>query len=82
MTVSATLAAWVAAVGGPEGFNVLREALRDPSVIVEKEGWSQIMNGVRIALTLGGALLLIYEVRARRLGQPVPSANSAGSASP
>ena len=29
------------------------------------------MNGVRIALTLGGALLLVYEARARRLGQPV-----------
>lgn len=72
MTASATLAAWIAGFGGPEGFNVLREAFRDPRLIVQKEGWDQIMNGVRIALSFGGALLLVYEVRARRLGRPVP----------
>ena len=30
------------------------------------------MNGLRIGLTLGGALLLIYEVRARRVGEAIP----------
>ena len=63
----ASLVAWAP----NQGFNVLREAFRDPSVIFQKEGWSQIMNGVRVALTLGGALLLIYEARARRMGRPV-----------
>ena len=35
------------------------------------------MNGVRIALTLGGALLLLYEARARRLGRAVARAHAA-----
>jgi hypothetical protein len=71
-TLCSLAAWWTLAMWAPnEGFNVLREALRDPSVIFQKDGWSQIMNGVRIALTLGGALLLVYEARARRLGQPV-----------
>ncbi|MEZ4227008.1 MAG: hypothetical protein R3B13_39075 [Polyangiaceae bacterium] len=36
------------------------------------DSWTRLMNGLRIFLTLGGALLLIYEVRARRLKAPVP----------
>jgi hypothetical protein len=36
--------------------------------------WEDVMNGLRIALTAIGALLLIYEVRARRLGERPPNA--------
>src|SRR5689334_3866797 len=32
----------------------------------------KLMNGLRIGLTIGGALLLIYEVRSRRLGERIP----------
>ena len=37
----------------------------------EKDSWSQLMKGLRIALTLGGALLLLYEVRAAKLGERI-----------
>lgn len=40
--------------------------------IFANDTWSRLMNGLRIGLTLGGALLLIYEVRARKLREPVP----------
>ncbi|MBX3128684.1 MAG: hypothetical protein KF718_18325 [Polyangiaceae bacterium] len=42
------------------------------SPLFANDSWSRFMNGVRIALTLGGALLLVYEVRARKLRAPVP----------
>ncbi len=41
------------------------------NAVFEKRSWEGIMCFVRITLTLGGALLLLYEMRARRLGQPV-----------
>ena len=71
MSALGDLAAWSFAAAPSQGFNVLREAFKDPSVIIQKEGWIQIMNGVRITLTLGAALLLSYAARARRLGRPV-----------
>jgi len=40
--------------------------------IFANDTWTKLMNGLRIGLTLFGALLLIYEVRARRLKDPVP----------
>ena len=40
--------------------------------LFSNDSWSRLMNGLRIGLTLGGALMLIYEVRARRLKDPVP----------
>ena len=36
-----------------------------------KDFWSPAMKGLRIALTLGGALLLLYEVRAKKLGERI-----------
>ena len=45
------------------------------------ESWSRLMNGLRIGLTLGGALLLIYEVRAWRL-QRAGAPSERASASP
>ncbi|MFO0566895.1 MAG: hypothetical protein U0263_14600 [Polyangiaceae bacterium] len=42
------------------------------SPIFANDNWSQVMNGLRIGLTLGAALLLIYEVRARRMGESLP----------
>ncbi len=40
--------------------------------IFSNDSWSRLMNGLRIALTLGGALMLVYEVRAFKLREPVP----------
>jgi hypothetical protein len=37
--------------------------------IFEKELWTRLMTGLRISLTLGGVLLLLYEIRARRMGE-------------
>jgi len=39
--------------------------------LFQKDTWTKAMNGLRIALTMGGALLLIYEVRARRLRERI-----------
>jgi hypothetical protein len=39
--------------------------------IFQNESWKNVMNALRIGLTLGGALLLMYEYRARRMGQPI-----------
>jgi hypothetical protein len=33
--------------------------------------WTPLMNGLRIGLSLGGALFFLYESRARRLGKPL-----------
>lgn len=33
----------------------------------EKETWERVMKGLRVFLTMSGALFLIYEIRARRL---------------
>lgn len=38
----------------------------------EKDTWEKLMKGTRITLTMLGALLLIYEVRARRLREKIP----------
>jgi hypothetical protein len=38
----------------------------------EKDTWEKLMKGTRITLTMLGALLLIYEVRARRLRERIP----------
>ena len=43
----------------------------DSLEIFQTESWKNVMNALRISLTLGGALLLMYEYRARRMGQPV-----------
>jgi hypothetical protein len=37
--------------------------------LFEKETWTRLMTGLRITLCLGGVLLLIYEWRARRMGE-------------
>ncbi len=39
--------------------------------IFARDSWENLMNGLRILLTLGGALLLIYEARAYKMGQGV-----------
>lgn len=39
--------------------------------IFQKPVWTGIMFGLRVALCVLGALLVIYEVRARRMGEPV-----------
>jgi len=38
----------------------------------EKDTWEKLMKGTRVTLTMLGALLLIYEVRARRLRERIP----------
>jgi hypothetical protein len=43
----------------------------DSAEIFQAEKWKSAMNFLRIFLTLGGALLLMYEWRARRMGQPI-----------
>src|SRR5688572_5162726 len=37
----------------------------------EKDGWEKLTKGTRIFLCMAGALLLIYEVRARRLREKI-----------
>jgi hypothetical protein len=44
----------------------------DSSTVFESENWKSTTNFVRLFLTLGGALLLMYEWRARRMGQRIP----------
>jgi len=41
------------------------------SAIFEKELWERVMKGMRVGLTVGGALLLIYEMRAKRMGERI-----------
>ncbi len=43
------------------------------SSLFSNDSWSKLMNGLKIGLTLGGALMLIYEVRSRRLGERIPA---------
>src|SRR5688572_9646417 len=38
---------------------------------LQRETWAPLMKGVRLLLAATGALSLIYEVRARRLGAPI-----------
>ncbi len=38
----------------------------------EKDNWERLMKGLRVTLTMAGALFLIYEVRARRLREKLP----------
>src|SRR5262245_39649362 len=40
--------------------------------IFQKDTWERLMKGTRVLLTLGGALLLIYEMRAQRMGEYIP----------
>jgi hypothetical protein len=40
--------------------------------IFQSGTWSKLMNGMRVLLTMGGALLLLYEFRAKRLGERIP----------
>jgi hypothetical protein len=37
--------------------------------LFKKDKWEPLMKGTRVALTVGGALLLIYEMRAKRMGE-------------
>jgi hypothetical protein len=37
----------------------------------EKDTWEKLMKGLRVTLTMAGALFLVYEVRARRLQERV-----------
>src|SRR5688572_14934513 len=39
--------------------------------ILSNDSWMRLMNGLRILLTCGGALLLIYEARSVALGKGV-----------
>lgn len=39
--------------------------------IFEKDLWERLTKGLRIALAMGGALLLLYELRARRMGERI-----------
>src|SRR5215510_1954819 len=64
MTLLASLAAPIAAL--ISSFDFFWD-----NPIFANETWTRLMNGLRIGLTLGGALLLIYEVRARRLGEKI-----------
>ena len=38
----------------------------------EKDNWERLMKGLRVTLTMSGALFLIYELRARRLREKLP----------
>jgi len=38
----------------------------------EKDNWERLMKGLRVTLTMAGALFLIYELRARRLKEKLP----------
>lgn len=48
--------------------------------IFRKPKWVGLMFGLRVTLCLLGALLLMYEVRARRMGEPVPRRTTRGIA--
>jgi hypothetical protein len=41
------------------------------SALFSNDSWMRLMNGLRILLTCGGALLLIYEARSAALGHGV-----------
>ena len=64
-SIAALIVAPVAALLGAAGFFW-------DSPLFANDTWTRLMNGLRIGLTLGGALLLIYEVRARRVGEAIP----------
>jgi len=40
--------------------------------IFARDSWTNLMNGLRILLTMGGALLLILEARALKMGEKIP----------
>ncbi len=42
------------------------------SEIFQKDTWERLMKGMRVLLTFVGALLLIYEMRAERMGEYIP----------
>lgn len=48
--------------------------------LFEKNVWQGVMRGTRLVLTFGGAVLLMYEIRARRLGQPLRQTTMRGLA--
>jgi len=39
---------------------------------VQKENWEAFLNGMRVSLAMVGAALLMYKMRAAKMGQPVP----------
>jgi hypothetical protein len=55
-----------------EALSSLTGALADlwSSSVFQRETWAPLMKGLRLLLAAIGALALIYEVRARRLGAP------------
>jgi hypothetical protein len=60
--VSASLSSWLS---GPNDF-----FWGNP--IFEKDSWEIITRGFRIAIAMIGALALVYEIRARRMGERIP----------
>lgn len=60
--VSASLTSWLS---GPNDF-----FWGNP--IFEKDSWEILTRGFRIFLAMTGALALIYEIRARRMGERIP----------
>ena len=49
------------------------DSIWDSWSVFDTESWKSVMNFLRIFLTLGGGFLLLYEFRARRMGQPIPA---------
>ncbi|MGE3668216.1 MAG: hypothetical protein AB7K71_01090 [Polyangiaceae bacterium] len=48
--------------------------------VFQKDVWTGVMRAVRYLLTFGGAVLLMYEIRARKLRQPVSQSMMKGMA--
>jgi hypothetical protein len=59
---------------GPSEWLFDKNPLFEPweSPLFKKDVWEPLMKGLRITLTLGGAFLLLYEMRARRMGEYIP----------
>ncbi|HET9953724.1 MAG TPA: hypothetical protein VFQ61_04455, partial [Polyangiaceae bacterium] len=60
--VSASLASWLS---GPSDF-----FWGNP--IFEKDAWEAFTKGFRVGIALIGALAIVYEIRARRMGERIP----------
>ena len=39
--------------------------------IFQSNTWTKLMNGLRVLLTMGGAMLLLYEFRAKRMSERI-----------
>ncbi|MEZ4232102.1 MAG: hypothetical protein R3B89_23195 [Polyangiaceae bacterium] len=48
--------------------------------VFQKDVWTGVMRAVRYLLTFGGAVLLMYEIRARKLRQPLKERTMKGLA--